>query len=198
MIPPDNKLVEDCHTYLRDLARHMRANVSSLSSRASAAVNSGRLEVRGIEHEPITHDEFISKYGAPAYKKRKLGNTFMSKQFQLPADISALMGERTWKSPSPESSKVGVTAWLWYKRWVAMTDEERRRIPHDGAWITRLVPPFSVIWNLETDRLLYTMKPCKYLVPCLNMVDTKCPLGGDQSVTVFTFDFASGMTELCV
>ena len=50
-LPPDSKILEDTHNYLRDLARQGRSNMNSPQARSTAAIRSGRIEERGIVHK---------------------------------------------------------------------------------------------------------------------------------------------------
>ena len=61
-LPPDSKILEDTHNYLRDLARQGRSNMNSPQARATAAFNSGRIEERGIVHKKPDRTYFRGHY----------------------------------------------------------------------------------------------------------------------------------------
>ena len=113
---PDNKLVEDTHNYLRDLGRTSRRFISSRMTRMSAAMNAGGLESRGIGHRKVKHHTFKQKFNQHRFKQRAR-KLFESKHLRLPAYMSAVMGERTWASPNPESMRKGLSSFMWAIRW---------------------------------------------------------------------------------
>ena len=65
---PDSKIVEDIHQHIKDLKRRGRCLHYAALSRARAAVVSGILERRGIQHQRITKQEWFAKYKMPHEK----------------------------------------------------------------------------------------------------------------------------------
>ena len=82
MTPPDNKLVEDVHAYLRDLSRKGRGNMSSAMARTAAAIHSKRIEAREIPHLTVSHDYFIDNF--LEMRNATVGSLFNSRRYKLP------------------------------------------------------------------------------------------------------------------
>ena len=81
IFPPDNKIVEDLHQHIRDLARLGRSVVSTCPARFKASVESGVLEGRGISHRRVTESAYRRGY------KRKFGkwaHKFIARRHRLP------------------------------------------------------------------------------------------------------------------
>jgi len=201
MLPPDNKLIEDMHAYLRDLARLSRRNVSSPMARMSAAMHSGRLEERGITHHKVTHDDFIEEYKADDIRGKKIGRLFHSRNFELPDEIGDILGDRRWPSPNPMSAKLGSSGWSWLRTWTTMPPLLQARRSIGDSFFTRLLSPMTVTYNVDEDCLYFVLDSVKYMSPALNMTEVPKILGGDapeDQPNLYSLDIASGLVELHV
>ena len=143
--PPDNKLVEDMHNYLRDLARKNRNYMCSRIARMCAAIASGRIEARRMVHKRVTKTQFKAQFNQ-ARVTRRCKKLFQSENFRLPAYMSKIMGERTWESFNTDGMRGELTAWLWVQEW------DRLRLPPvdlNAAWWSKVAIPQTVIGKID-------------------------------------------------
>ena len=70
LLIPDNKSTEDTGNYLRDLGRHNRNFISSRIARMAAAVNSERLESRGLSHQRVTKTISKAEFNQKHYDRQ--------------------------------------------------------------------------------------------------------------------------------
>ena len=127
---PDSRLVEEIHQYLRDLGRLNRSNVSSKPSLFAACVRSHKLEGRGLTHNLVTQEEFIDKFRSCRYS---MAPSFAAKSLVLPAELSRMLGQKDWQSPSAANFANTVMTWYWVKLAFA------QGLALDAAWWTKMV-----------------------------------------------------------
>jgi len=201
LVPPDNKLLEDIHAYLRDLARHGRATMSSPLSRSAAACNSGRLEARWIPHATVTHDEFVDKFRSVEMRNKKLGAIFNSRRYALPEAVSNIMGKKDWPSPSPASHIVAVGAWLWLEQYMSFSAEKQMRMHCRAAWVTALLADQTVVYSFSHDAMFFPLSPSKYASPALHVVQLDTTMDEEEDadqVNLYWVSLEDGLTTIHV
>jgi hypothetical protein len=140
LIAPDNKLVEDIHNYLSDLARNSRNFVASWAQRTSATIHCNKLETRQMNHYEISKDEFIANFNLAGVRKSMKHLHFPSDR-ALPTRVSMLMAKRDWKAPVPGKIKHEVSSWH------LLRERARCEPPsYTSAWWSRIPFFINIAW----------------------------------------------------
>ena len=139
------------HQHIRDLKRKHRGIVSTSHARMRRMIHSGRLEERKIDHPLVSKSEFLADFHDPRTRK-SLVSIFHPRSLKLPRAYSKLLGRRTWTSPTPLNLRLGTTAWVWWKHYCANGFGDQG-VPMDDAWLTKVVPPRTLLVNLATSTL---------------------------------------------
>ena len=110
--------------------------------------NATVLQQMGMPPVDITRDEYVEAFQGGA-DTRGLKRKWDSAGYILPRSYSRIMkaGPTPWKSPTPQSMRVAMSAFLWSVTYFTQYLESPV-IQLDAAWRTRLVVPFSMIYNL--------------------------------------------------
>ena len=167
LVPPDNKLLEDIHNYLRDLSRLGRADLNSTQARSAAAMHSKRIEDRGImTHKP---DRGYWRGTFASVRGTKIKSRFNPRNHELPEEVARLMKRRYWDSPSPESMQVGVSAWLWLLHYYDLPLAVRTQYSVRSSWITKALTQNTIVVNLDSGELFWLMHPQKYSAPAIRV-----------------------------
>jgi hypothetical protein len=109
---PDNKIVEDAHSTIR---KECRANANTKMTGLhiqDCVIASSVLEKRDIPHRSaLTELSFKAHYASASRKSMKGHAT--ARKHELPQPWTALMGRKTWSSPTPEAALRATAGWRW-------------------------------------------------------------------------------------
>ena len=157
--PPDNKLVEDIHNYLRDLGRKNRNYIASRIARMSAAIHAGRIEARGLVHKRVIKSMFKAQFNQKRFTG-KCRHLFQSNTCKLPAYMSKIMAEKTWDSLNSDGMRNELGAWLWLLEWDRMALPANRL---NAAWWSKLVVAQTVFGMIDGSGPSYLgLKTCAW------------------------------------
>ena len=108
-----------------------------------------------------------------------------------------MMCKRDWPSPSPDTFKLGISGWIWYGKWLSLSQDEQTLVKLDSTWRTHLVPKFTVAFSIDEDMLLLPLSPMKYACPALHLKEVNVH-DGETPVRLYTVDLRAGMHTLHV
>ena len=173
--PPNNKIVEDIHLYIKELSRNNRSMKTSKRSRWGAAIQSGRLEHRGIPHAKVTQNFFRAHFGAPRFKKMPK-DFFMAKKTKLPKHFSRICEERTWVSHKPENMKLEIAVWVWLKTW---TEMPAPRPSVKTCWWSKALVKNSLVAHIPSRQVYMNLHATAYGSMARSVVRLDDPRCGD-------------------
>lgn len=140
---PDNKIVEDLHCSIRNASRSNPNSKLTGLHMQQLIMNSNALESRKVRHSTeVCQRTFRAQLGSTRF--RRMGWRSSAASHKLPASWTAVMGRRTWPSPTPESAHRATAAWAWLRTYMdrpAAADP----LPISRGWLATLVRPFTVV-----------------------------------------------------
>ena len=105
-----------------------------------------------------------------------------------------MMGKRSWASPSAQTAKWGTSGWAWLKCYTSLPDAQRADTRLTAAWVTRLLPPMTIVYNVESEESYFIFEPVRYGAPALHINWIDVP----DKPKLFYFNFERGATFLHV
>jgi hypothetical protein len=154
---PDNKIVEDIHSKIRNATRG-NANTRLTPLHIQELINTSNvLESRQVDHPTaITKDYFRAQVRSTKVRKTVWRHT--AAKHKLPREWTVLMGSKTWHSPTPESALRFNAAWHWLQTWMTSrdaADDLNPPQPLGRAWFSTFAKPFTVVGTNTGEGKLY-------------------------------------------
>ncbi len=180
---PDNKLVEDIHNSIRLDSRANGNKKQKLAHMQEVVINSNAFSSREVP-EPcaVTKECFVQHYHNKASSSEAVIWRVHASSHKMPVEYTSIMGNRTWKSPTPETSRGAHSAWALMRTFTG---------PREGggspanAWLSQLVKPNVVVEN-DAGKLLASFGGAAFgalgwPIVCVGQV------GDDADARVFTY-----------
>lgn len=140
---PDNKIVEDIHAAIRNASRSNPNRKLTVLNMQELIAHSKVLESRDVRHSTaVCRDTFKAQLGST--RVRRLGWRSNASSHKMPASWSALMGRRTWASPTPEAAHRATAAWQWLHTYLSRP-AAADPLPISHGWLSSLLRPFTVV-----------------------------------------------------
>ena len=81
----------------------------------------------------------------------------------MPKVLSRIMkpGQTSWKSPTPLSSRIGVTGFNWMQHYYAHFESDAH-VDIGSSWRTRLLQPFSMLRHLASDAYVVVFQTARW------------------------------------
>ena len=113
-----------------------------------------------MHHLRVTKDVFCARFRDKRARTSRKHHEWSS-NFELPKDLSSLMGKRYWDSPTQETSSDFNMAWWWLLERGAIV-ERGGVLGHGAAWWSRLAPVMSVV-GCSLDESMYMILDCAFM-----------------------------------
>ena len=143
---PDNRIVEDIHCRIRNAAR-ANANTRLTALHIQELIMSSNvLESRQVDHPTsVTKETFRAQL-----RSTRVGQItwrHMAARHKLPHAWTAIMGSKTWHSPTPESGLQSFVAWHRLQMWMATLDANQLHppCPLSSAWFSTSARPHTFV-----------------------------------------------------
>ena len=83
---------------------------------------------------------------------------------------AALMGARTWQSPSPMSTRLGIAGWL---RYLAHREHTGPAVTKTASFCTLVLASNTIVVDVQTEEIFMPIAPVKYATPAIrcNLVE---------------------------
>lgn len=153
-VQPDSKVIEDLHQHLRDEDRARRSDVRSIISYMVAAISSGVLEERGLQHcmTPTSSPQApaAAEPRAPAATSARRACSMVG--HRLHEDWARIMHDRTWAGTTPDGLFTATAAWMWLQHWWEANLGEARVQWGDG-WLAALLSFMALCQDTASQRM---------------------------------------------